>query len=294
MRREIVFAGLGVAILCVATSSIFIRFSSAPALVIAFYRLLFTALLALALGQLRPLYRITRLSRPDLGLLVGAGIALALHFATWISSLNYTSVASSVLFTNLQVIFVTAIAWLFLKERISLPALIGIILALVGSAMIGSGDFRGGKMFGDVLALLSGLFIALALVIARRVRARIDLWSYTAAVSFTGALVLGTVNVIMAVPLLGYGFKEIMLFLLMALLPGIGGHGLFNWALRYVKAPIVSVAILGETIGASLLAWWLFNETLASYQLAGGLAVLTGLVLAIFGESKTNSTDIAS
>lgn len=285
---------MGVAILCVATSSILIRFSAAPPLAIAFYRLLFTALLALILGRLRPVRQIYHLSRSEHWLLAGAGLALALHFATWITSLSYTSVASSVLFTNLQVIFVAAIAWLLLKEKISGLSLAGILVGLVGSIMVGKGDFQGGRLYGDALALMSGLFIALALVAARKVRMRIDLWSYTLAVSGVGALVLLLINLIAGIPLLDYKLSEIALFLLMAAIPGIGGHGLFNWALRYVKAPIVSVAVLGETIGASLLAWWLFNEVLASYQLIGGLAVLGGIVIAVAGEQNHKSTDIVS
>jgi len=294
MNVPLISLALGVAILCVATSSILIRYSEAPPLVIAFYRLLFTALLALILGRMRPITRLCRLIAADRWMLAGAGLAMALHFATWISSLSYTSVASSVLFADLQVIFVAGISWLVLKERASLLSLGGILLAFIGSIMIGQGDFHGGRLYGDILALLSGLFIALALAVARRVRIRIDLWSYTVAVSLVGALVLLVIDLLAGIPLSGYGVQEFMLFMLMALLPGIGGHGLFNWALRYVKAPIVSVAILGETIGASLLAWWLFGEFLAGYQLIGGLIVLSGIVLAVLGERGHPSTDIAS
>lgn len=286
MNRWLIGAGIGVAIFCVATSSILIRFSAAPPLIIAFYRLLFTAWLALLLGRFQPIPRLRSLSRQDGWLLLGAGLALALHFATWITSLSYTSVASSVLFTNLQVIFVTAIAWLLLKEKVSFISALGIMAALVGSMVIARGDWHGGHLYGDLLALLSGLFIAVALIVARRVRIRIDLWSYTLAVSLMGAVILFFINLVAGLSLSGYGLKEIGLFLLMALLPGIGGHGLFNWALRYVKAPIISAAVLGETIGASLLAWWLFDEVLTPYQLIGGLAVLAGIILAAAGESS--------
>lgn len=287
MNRWIIITGLGVAILCVATSSILVRFSSAPALAIAFYRLLFTGLLALLLGGLRPISQLSRLVIKDRWLLAGAGIALALHFAAWITSLSYTTVASSVLFANLQVVFVAVIAWMALREKVGLWSLVGILLAFVGSVMVGRGDLAHGRIYGDLLAVLSGLFIAIAFVVARRVRAGIDLWSYTVAVSWVGALVLLIINWKSGIPLTGYIPKEYGLFLLMALLPGIGGHGLFNWALRYVRAPIVSAAVLGETIGASLLAWWLFNEALAEYQIIGGLILLAGLGLAIAGEKNS-------
>ena len=160
MRLSLIYLALGFAILVVSTSSIMVRFCTAPALLISFYRVLFTSLLAGTFRGAKIKDSIAGIERRDFYYILGAGIFLALHFTFWITSLNYTSISSSVLFTNLQVIFVLIFSIVFLKEKSSLYVVAGILLALTGCLLIAHGDLRSGKLLGDMLALASGFFVA--------------------------------------------------------------------------------------------------------------------------------------
>jgi len=284
MTRYPVYGLIAFSVLCMATASIMIRVSDAPSMIIAFYRVVFTALAAGILSGPALVDRTRKMDRKDLYLVTGSGFFLALHFAFWNSSLNYTSVASSVLFTNLQVIFVLFFSIFFLKEKVNQWVLAGIALALGGSACIALGDLGNGKLSGDLLALASGLFVAVYFIIGRQVRMRVDVWTYTSGVSLMAAVVLLAASRLMGLPMTAYQTKDWIIFLLLALGPGIAGHGSLNWALKYVKAPIVAVSILGESVGASILAWIIFQESLAWYQLLGGILILAGIYLAVVHE----------
>lgn len=263
-----------------STSSIMVRCCTAPALIISFYRVLFTAAGGAVLGHKQLLENMRALSRRDLCCTAGAGIFLALHLGSWITSLNYTSISSSVLFTNLQVIFVLVFSALLLQERVSRMAVMGILIALGGSLLIVQGDLGAGRLLGDMLSLLSGFLIAIYFLIGRKVRARVDIWTYTFLTGVTAALVLLLGCKITSLSFFGYPRLDWLWFVLMALGPGLAGHTVLNWALKYVKAPLVSVSVLGESVGASILGWLIFHEALAWYQLTGGLFILTGIYLA--------------
>ncbi|MDD3271581.1 MAG: DMT family transporter [Syntrophomonadaceae bacterium] len=292
MRLSLIYLALGFAILVMSTSSIMVRYCTAPALLIAFYRVLFTSFLAGTFrgGKLKD--SIAHIQRRDFYFILGAGFFLALHFAFWISSLNYTSISSSVLFTNLQVIFVLIFSIVFLKEKPSLYVIGGILLALTGSLLIAHGDLRSGKLLGDMLALASGIFVAIYFVIGRKVRVRIDTLGYTSIVSAVAALVLFPVCLLGDISFSGYPLADWVLFLLMALLPGVVGHGVLNWALKYVKAPIVAVSILGESVGASILAYIIFGELLLWYQIIGGILILVGIYIAASNEVTGDGSSV--
>ncbi len=287
MRRAPIYLLIAFSVLCMATSSIIIRYSSAPAMIIAFYRVVFTAILALALGNRRMLKECRQIQSSDFLFIAGAGLFLALHFAFWITSLGYTSISSSVLFTNLQVIFVLIFSILFLREKVNTWIIGGILVAILGCSLIAQGDLANGRLLGDMLALASGLFVAIYFIIGRQVRTRVGVWTYTALVSSAAAMVLLLAVMVMGLNLSDYPKQEWLLFLLLAAGPGIAGHGILNWALKYVKAPIVAVSILGESVGASIMAWLLFNEFLLWYQIMGGLLILTGIYIAASHENKT-------
>ncbi|MGI6452257.1 MAG: DMT family transporter [Syntrophomonadaceae bacterium] len=273
-------------VICMATSSIIIRFSAAPALIIAMYRVLITSLLAGLIANRAVVYKLRTTNKHDLLLTVVAGVFLALHFAFWIVSLRHTSIPSSVLFTNLQVIFVLFFSIFILREPVSRWITGGIVLALAGSGLIALGDVSAGRLLGDILALLSGFFIAVYFIISRYLRPRVETWPYTSMVSLVAGIVLLAAAAIMGFPFGGYGNKEWLLFFLLALGPGIAGHGVLNWALKYVKAPIVAVSVLGESVGASILAYIFFKEILLSYQLIGAGMILLGIYICMAGESN--------
>lgn len=287
MRNPPVYLAILLGVLCMSTSSILVRYCTAPALVIALYRVAFTTGLAGAIEGRQLKNNIKSISRHDLKLILGAGFFLALHFGFWITSLNYTSVSSSVLFTNLQVIFVLIFSFVFLNERLNSQVLAGIGVALLGCLLIANGDLKSGKLFGDLLALASGLFVAVYFLIGRSVRSRVGAMTYTMIVSGMAALVLGLGNLLGSWSLTGYPTRDWILFILMAIGPGIGGHALLNWALKFVKAPLVAVSILGESVGASILAFLIFKEALLWYQIAGGLLILIGIYTAAVNESKS-------
>ncbi|MEA1961668.1 MAG: DMT family transporter [Bacillota bacterium] len=287
MIRRSIYGMIAFSVLCMATASIIIRYSDAPSMAIAFYRVLFTALAAGLLGGVTLNRPAPKINKKDFMLLAGSGFFLALHFAFWIRSLDYTSVASSVLFTNLQVVFVLFFSIVFLKEKVNGWAVAGILLAVSGSLLIGMGDLGNGNFRGDMMALASGLFVAVYFIIGRQVRARINVWHYTLFVSLIAAVVLLAGSVAMNIPLTGYPPVEWLFFGLLALGPGIAGHGILNWALKYVKAPMVAVSILGESVGASIMAWIFFQESLTWYQLIGGLCILGGIYLAVVNEKTT-------
>ena len=286
MNKTYVYLALFFSVLCMSTSSIIIRYCAAPALIISLYRCILTACIAACLGSTSP-GGIRELSRRDLAFILGSGLFLALHLGFWITSLGYTSISSSVLFTNLQVIFVLVLSAMLLKEKVNRWVSGGILTALLGSILIVQGDLQTGRLLGDMLALLSGLFVACYFLIGRKVRVRVDVWTYTALAAGTAAVVLLIACLAAGYSLTGYSRLDWLLFLLQAAGPGIIGHASLNWALKYVKAPIVSVSVLGESVGASLLAFLIFKEALAWYQLVGGLFILSGIYIAATHEKAT-------
>lgn len=292
MKTFPVYLAIFFAVLCMSTSSIMIRFCSAPALIIALYRLIMTTGIAGLWEGLSLPAKVSALSKRDFLFICLSGVFLALHLASWISSLSYTSISSSVLFTNLQVIFVLAFSLLFLHEKVNRVVTIGIFIAIAGSCLVATGDMQHGRLAGDMLALASGAFIAVYYIAGRYIRARVDTMTYTFVVSGVASLVLLITSLGMGLALSGYRTLDWVLFLLMALGPGIGGHAVFNWALKYVKAPLVSVSILGESVGASILGYLVFNEALLWYQLSGGALILVGIYLAVSNEQKNQKNPV--
>jgi len=269
-------------IIAVSFSAIFTKLATAPPMVIAFYRLVFTVLLIVPFALTRAgrteLYEI---SRRDLALAVGAGVLLALHFAVWITSLAYTTVASSTVLVTMQPLFVVAGSYLFLKERLTRRALVGAALALTGSIIIGVHDFQigGQALYGDLLAFSGAAFVAGYVLIGRSLRARLSIAPYTLVVFGSAALALLIANLLTSTPLYPYPQSDWFWFLALALVPTILGHMVFNWALRYVQAAVVSVSILGEPVGATILAYFVFAEVPGLLQLAGGAVIITGLYI---------------
>jgi len=274
-----------VSIMAVSTASILIRWSDAPAVIIAMYRMVISVALLLpfflrndGVTKLR-----TLAARDFLGL-IGVGIVLAIHFASWITSLGMTSVASSVVFVHIDPIFVAIVSHFFLKERINRRILAGIIVSLVGVAIIAMGDAVVSEVSlrGDLLALLGGLMLGIYLLGGRMYRRDMDLTTYVVPVYSSAALVLVLLSSITGEPLTGYPPREYLLFFLIALVPMIFGHTLYNWALKYVPAPVVSVSLLGEPVGASILAFFLLNEVPSGQVMLGGVVTLTGILLSSY------------
>ena len=273
-----------VSIVAVSTASILIRMSDAPALAIASYRLLFATLILL------PFYvrsggvgRLMSSEARDLLNLAGVGVVLAVHFASWITSLSLTSVASSVLFVHVDPIFVAAVSHFVFKERIGRGTLLGILVAFAGATLIAFGDAGAGEanLTGDLLALVGAIMLGIYILAGRRLRQSLDLVSYVTPVYATSAVVLLLWSFTTGTRLAPYSGYEYLLFLAIAVVPMIFGHTVYNWALRYVAAPVVSISLLGEPIGATILAYLFLSEVPSGFTLLGGAITLIGIYLCV-------------
>jgi drug/metabolite transporter (DMT)-like permease len=271
---------LFISIVAVSTASILIRMSSAGPLAIAAYRLTFATLILL------PFYvhsggveRLLRSSGREVLNLVGVGIVLAFHFASWITSLSFTSVASSVIFVHIDPIFVAAISHFVFKEKISRGTLLGIAVAFAGATIIAVGDSGLGEvsLYGDFLALVGAIMLGIYILSGRRIRQSHDLVSYVTPVYATSALVLVFGSLATGTMLAPFPLREYLLFLVIAIVPMIFGHTVYNWALKYVEAPIVSISLLGEPVGATILAYIFLNEAPSTITLVGGAITLVGI-----------------
>lgn len=287
MNKKILL-GLALGILGVSTGSLFARLAEAPPLVIAAYRVgaatLFLA--PFALTRCRDEYR--ALSRGDLLQVLLAGAFLALHFATWITSLFFTTVASSVVLVNTIPIWVGLFGPVMTGDRVGRKTALAMGLVMIGGAVVGAGDFAlsGRALVGDGLALAGGLSAALYFLMGRRVRDRLSLLGYLFLCYGSAALVLGILVLALGLPVSGFSPRTWLLFAAMGLIPQILGHSAYNWALRWVSPGLVAVALLGEPLTGTLLAWIFLDESLTTAKMAGGAVILAGIVLASLGESR--------
>ncbi|CCO08112.1 DMT family transporter [Desulforamulus hydrothermalis] len=270
-------------VLAAGFSSIFTKLAEAPPLIIAAYRLGFTVLLLAVPTYFSGRRELRRISRADLALACLAGVLLALHFAVWITSLHYTSVASSTVLVAMQPLFVISGGYLLYREGIGKAGLLGAAVALAGTVLIGLHDLRlgGGALWGDLLAFAGAVFVAGYVLIGRHLRVRMALLPYTFLVYGAAALVLVALNLVSGTSFYPYPAMTWLWFVCLAVVPTICGHSLFNWALKYVKAAVVSVSTLGEPVGATVLAYFIFNEVPGFLQLAGGFMILIGLYIFI-------------
>ncbi|ELZ22791.1 hypothetical protein C475_16856 [Halosimplex carlsbadense 2-9-1] len=278
-------AALVVAILAVSTSAILIRWSGAPPTVAAFYRVLFTVGLLAPLAASRHGEDLRSLGRGD-ALAAGAtGVALAVHFAAWFQSVEWTSVAASVTLVQAQPLFVAVGAALLLDERLTLPKVAGMVVAVVGAGIMSVGEFLAGTavgpypLAGNALAVVGAVMMAVYVLAGRSLRARVALVPYVTVVYAACTVVLGAVVLAQGNPLAGYAAREWLLFLAMAVGPGLFGHTVINWALEHVESSVVSVSLLGEPVGSTVLALLLLTEVPGRWTVAGGAVVLGGIYL---------------
>ncbi|MDZ7269124.1 MAG: DMT family transporter [candidate division KSB1 bacterium] len=289
LPRRRVYAVLALGVLAVSFSAIFVRWCEAPALAIAFYRLFFASAFLILSTRGKAWRARQTLSLPAAAWAVLSGVMLAGHFVTWIASLSHTSVASSTVLVATLPVFVTLGAVFVLRERLRPLLAGGLLLAMIGVLIIALCDGQAGRdsLRGDLLALAGALFGSVYFLIGRRLRQSMPTRVYVTLCYSTAALVVLLAALLLRVPLLSYSWQTFGLFMLIALVPQIMGHTSFNWALRHLSAPTVAVALLGEPVGASLLAWLLLGEKVAGWTMLGGLLTLAGVTLAIYGEPRS-------
>ena len=258
----------------------------APSLTIAAGRLALATLVLAPLALARHRAALTRLTARQLGLALLAGAFLAAHFALWITSLEHTTVASSVVLVTTTPLWVGLLAPVFLREPLTRRVALGILLALAGGILVGLGDAgggtvatRGGALLGDLLALGGAWAMAGQLMIGRRLRADLDLVPYIFLVYGAGAAFLLLLMAAAGQGFLGLSPMTCLWIALLALVPQLLGHSSFNWALRYLPASLVAVALLGEPVGSSALAWGLLHEVPGPVTLGGAVLVLAGIAV---------------
>ena len=268
-----------------------IRLADAPSLVIGAYRLSLASLILAPLSLARAGHELRALGVRDLLLAGLSGLFLALHFAFWITSLRYTSVASSVVLVTINPIFVGIAAHFLTGERLNRQTTLGIVIAVIGAAVIGYGDWGiGWRAFGgDVLALLGALAVAGYYLVGRSVRPRVSLLAYASLAYLAAALALLALAIASGDSLQGYSGQTYLMLILLALVPQLLGHTSLNWALRYVSATLVSIAVLGEPVGATILAYLVLGEVPTPPEIGGGALILAGVYIAFRARATPRS-----
>ncbi|HDQ73490.1 MAG TPA: DMT family transporter [Chloroflexi bacterium] len=282
------YLGVGLGVLTVSSAAILIRLAQqgAHSLAVAAWRLTLATLILTPIVLATRRKELRTLDRRDWISVAGAGVLLALHFAAWISSLAHTSVAASVVLMSTHPLFVGLASHVFLRERLSRGMVIALIAATAGSMIIGIDDWRqgAGQLWGDLLALMGAISVAGYFLIGRKLRAKLSILTYVFPVYATAACVLMGILFISGMPILPQYRQTWGWLLLMAIGPQILGHSALNWALGYLSATYVTVAILGEPIGSTLLAWRLLDETPGLQTVAGGGMILAGIAIASYTE----------
>jgi len=300
-----IFAGLSVGIVAISFASIFIRFcDDVPSIMIATYRLTLSSLILLIIAKAKGI-RLSSFNKKNLLMGMVGGFFLSLHFSFWISSLKFTSVASSVVLVATNPIFVGIFSYLFFKEKQPTELILGIILSFSGSIILAFGDsgLQGltvqnpSFLLGDILALLGAIMASAYLMVGSKLREEMDVLPYISMVYTFSAFFLLIASASSGTPFTGYKPSSYFYMVLLAIIPQLIGHTAFNWALKHLKASMVAITILGEPIGATILAFIIFQETIKSFQFIGIILIFLAIIIGskkgkseIMGSNSANSS----
>ena len=296
------YAAITLAVVSVSFSAIFISWSTSPFITIALYRLALASLILAPFALLDRRRPLRGISRRDALIMIGVGAILATHFTLWIGSLKIegvsVNVASSVILVTSHPLLVGVLSHYVLRERLNAWMALGIALGFSGVVVIAVADStaRSGSGIGDLLAFTGGIAAGFYFLAGRRLRQRVPLLAYAFVVyvSATGVLFLYALGLRESLLPVGDWRTELALFLAMAVIPQIGGHTLYNWSLRWVTAPVVSLSLVGEPIGSSLLAWALLNQAPGAAVALGGALALGGIYLTVLGQGARTQQAIAA
>jgi drug/metabolite transporter (DMT)-like permease len=286
----IILLGVG----AVSLAAIFIRLAQAeniPSLFIAAGRLVVAAIVLTPITLRRYWTDIRGLNRGDLGLALVSGFFLALHFATWILSLEYTSVLISVVLVTTSPLWVALLEVIFLHARLGRLVILGLIIGLVGGviAALSSGggiDLGSRPLLGSLLATIGAVCVAIYFVIGRKLRASLDLLPYIWLVYGCAALILLLAVILMGIPITGYSSEGYLWLVAMALVPQLLGHSSYNYALKYLPATLVGVISQLEPVLSAIAAALVFGEIPTVLQILGSGIILFGVILATLGQNR--------
>ncbi|MHB8061627.1 MAG: DMT family transporter [Ruminiclostridium sp.] len=266
-----------------STSAIFVKLADAPSAITAFYRLFFTALMLLPflLFNKKNRQELLTLSIRQWGWGLLSGLFLAIHYMLWFESLRYTSVASSTVIVTLQPLFSIAGGYFLFKERYNKRAIIGCFIAIIGCFIIGWGDFRISyqAVLGDLLAFLAAGIITAYFFIGQSARKKLSVIPYSILGYLSGAVFLAFYAFSQSVSFVHYPLLTWGAFIGLALIATVFGQMIFNWLLKWLSATVISMSILGETVGTCILAYFILNEAISLQQGIGIGTILVGLAL---------------
>lgn len=283
--RSRIYISMSVAILAVSFAATFIRLAGMPPVLIAALRMLIAAafLAPAALLSAGTRREIMSLGRGEIALLCTAGLLLAAHFFFWITSLSLTDVPSSVVLVATNPIFVALYGAVALRERMGRPFWIGLGLAVAGAAVIGRESLLSGgtEWRGNMLALAGSVAVAGYFIVGGALRRRLSLVAYVFPVYATAGVALAVLAAAMRVRWTGHGTGAYLHVLALAVVCQIIGHSLFNWSLRHLPASVVTLGVLGEPVGASIIALIVLGEEPTIAELVGGGAILAGIAVVL-------------
>ena len=291
-RAAILHSAIVIYVICVSFAAILIRLADAPPLTIASYRLSIAALVMLswaAWSRIRSSRVSTKqvsggssLNKRDIALILFSSVCLALHFAFWTASLDYTSVANSVVLVTTTPFMVALASRVLFGEPIYLYAMLGISVGIIGGLVLAAGDAgKPGQLMGDMLAFLGAVSVVGYLMAGRRLRRRISASTYNVWVYSGTALILVIAASLSGAPFTGFTQDTYVALLLLALVPQLIGHSLLNWSLAYATATVVAISVTAEPVIATLLAIPVLGEWPSQTSVAGGLLILMGIYLAV-------------
>ncbi|KXB05725.1 hypothetical protein AKJ50_00050 [candidate division MSBL1 archaeon SCGC-AAA382A13] len=268
------------AVVAVSFAAIFVRLSDSHPISISFHRMLFSTLV-LSIFVPNYLEDFKRITNKGWFVLLSAGFFLAAHMGLWVASLDYTTVASSVVLVTSHPLLVAWISSHYLGEKTSKRAYLSIILALGGITIMAVTDYKFSEwgLFGDFLALLSMIAVTGYIIRGRQMRKKLSVIPYVFTVYGFSTLFLGVFSLFFSTSFKIYPIREYLLFIALALIPTMLGHTVYNWALKHVKTRVASVSLLGEPIGASILAFLILNEVPPNLTILGAIIALIGIFL---------------
>lgn len=286
MKKSVIVL-LAISVVCIAFAAIFVKLSEAPASIISMYRMFFASLLLLPVVY-KYRHEFLKLSVREWGALIFAGLFLAMHFGFWFESLHLTSVASSTVILALQPIIAMVGAYLVYKEKVSLKAAVSVFISFLGVVLISWGDFSFtdlSAITGNFLSFLGAVAVVCYFMIGQNAVRNLKHWVYSFIVFAIAGVFLLIYNIITGTALAAYPPMEWLLFVLLAVFPTIA-HVIFNYLLYDVSPTTVSMAMLLEPVGASILAFFILSETLGPLQLTGGMIVLIGVYIFLWSEKR--------
>ncbi|MHC1682966.1 MAG: DMT family transporter [Clostridiaceae bacterium] len=284
---------LSIGVLAISTSAIFVKLSTAPAPIIATYRLVFSTLMILPVILLNKKYliEVRQLNHKQLAAVFSSGLFLAIHYILWFESLRFTSVASSTVLVTMQPLFAFVGSYFFFGERLKKLSLFGGFLSILGSFIIGFGDFKIGgiALIGDILALLAAGVITAYFLIGQSIRKQLSLVTYVFICYLSSSIFLLGYSVILKYPLVGYPNSDWFWFFCLALISTILGQTVLNWLIKWLSASTISMSILGEPIGTCILAYFILGESISYNQVLGSTIILIGIGIFLIGKTRNSN-----